>query len=131
MLQTPTDSNPMAGKLPPLKKLAPLTPEGLARTRQRLQSAKSSPPMQTMTTPIQKIDSTSSFERSRSAPVGPAQRRQLPEALLRLEPRPLSAYDVFDEITAAGFLGLTAACLKKSRQRRQGPDYTSTAPMDR
>jgi len=71
-------------------------------------------------------DVVPSFQRSRSAPVDQAQRRELPKTLLRLEPKPLSAYDenpVFDEITAARFLGLTAGCLKKWRQRRQGPDY--------
>jgi len=100
--------------------------DGIARRMASLLPSMASPYMQTKTMPLEKIDSTPSFDRSRSAPVGPAQRRQVPETLLRLEPRPLSAYDdnpVFDEITAAGFLGLTAHCLKKWRQRRQGPDY--------
>jgi len=104
----------MADRLPPIKKLVPLTPEALKRVRARRQAS------------LEKIDSTPSFNGSRSAPVAPAQRCQVPETLLRLEPRPLSDYDdnpVFDEITAARFLGLTAACLKKWRQRRQGPDY--------
>jgi hypothetical protein len=45
---------------------------------------------------------------------------------LRLEPRPLSAFDdnpIFNENSAARFLGISAECLKKWRQRNQGPDY--------
>jgi len=57
------------------------------------------------------------------APVGPAQRRELPATLLKLEPKPISAYDdnpVFDEAGAARFVGVTADCLKKWRHRKQG-----------
>jgi hypothetical protein len=110
----------------PLKKLLPLTPEGLKRARERLQAAKPSPPMQTEITPLEKIDSTPSLEPSRSAPVGPAQRRQVSATLLQAEPKPLSVYDdnpVFDQISAAHFIGVTTECLKKWRQRGQGPDY--------
>ena len=66
------------------------------------------------------------FAHSRAVSVGPAQSRELPARLLRLEPQPLSAYDdnpVFDEISAARFVGVSADCLKKWRQRKQGPDY--------
>jgi hypothetical protein len=104
----------MADRFPLIEKLLPLTPEGLKRSKARLQASR------------EKIDSTPSFKGSRPAPVGPAQRREIPATLLTLEPRPLSAYDdnpVFDEITAARFLAVTPACLKKWRQRRQGPDY--------
>ncbi len=61
-----------------------------------------------------------------SVQVGQAQRRELPGTFLQLEHRPLSAYDdnpVFDECSAARFLGVSADCLKKWRQRMQGPDY--------
>ena len=46
--------------------------------------------------------------------------------LLRRELPPTSANDdnpVFDEHSAARFVGVTADCLKKWRQRKQGPDY--------
>ena len=67
-----------------------------------------------------------SFAKSRSAPVSPAQRCELPATYLTLEPRPISAYDdnpVFNEIGAARLIGVTADCLKKWRQRKEGPDY--------
>src|SRR5689334_12547728 len=79
----------------PLKKLLPLTPERLKRAQQRWQLLR-------------------------------AQRREIPKTLLELEPRPLSAYDdnpVFDATSAARFLGISSECLKKWRQRGQGPDY--------
>ena len=66
------------------------------------------------------------FAKSRSAPVGPAQHRELPATYLTLEPRPISAYDdnpVFNENSAARLVGVTADCLKKWRQREEGPDY--------
>ena len=69
---------------------------------------------------------TLAFARSRSVPVGPAQRREIPEIYLTIEPKPISAYDnnpVFDERNAARLIGVTAHCLKKWRQRKQGPDY--------
>ena len=53
-------------------------------------------------------------------------RGQIPGVYLRLEPRPLSAFDdnpIFNENSAARFLGISAECLKKWRQRNQGPDY--------
>jgi hypothetical protein len=55
-----------------------------------------------------------------------AQRREVPATLLKLESRPLSAYDdnpVLDEAGAAFIVGVSADCLKKWRQRKQGPDY--------
>jgi hypothetical protein len=66
------------------------------------------------------------FSHSRSVPVGPAQRRELPATYLALEPKPILAYDdnpVFNEIGAAQLIGVTADCLKKWRHRKQGPDY--------
>jgi hypothetical protein len=63
---------------------------------------------------------------SRSVPLAPAQRSELPATYLQLEPRPLSAYDdnpVLDETGAAFIVGVTADCLKKWRYRKQGPDY--------
>jgi hypothetical protein len=45
---------------------------------------------------------------------------------LSLERPPVSTYDdnpVFDERGAAAYLGLSQECLKKWRQRNQGPDY--------
>jgi len=63
---------------------------------------------------------------SPSVPAAPAHRRELPATHLQLEPRPLSAYDdnpVLDEISAARVVGVSADCLKKWRQRKQGPDY--------
>jgi len=63
---------------------------------------------------------------SRSAPAAPAHCRQLPATLLLLEPLPVSAYDdnpVFDEYCAARFVGVSADCLKKWRQRNKGPDF--------
>jgi hypothetical protein len=55
-----------------------------------------------------------------------AQRQEVPATLLKLESRPLSAYDdnpVLDEAGAAFIVGVSADCLKKWRQRKQGPDY--------
>jgi hypothetical protein len=63
---------------------------------------------------------------SRSGPAGTAHCRQLPATLLVLEPLPVSAYDdnpVFDEYCAARFVGVSADCLKKWRQRNKGPDF--------
>jgi hypothetical protein len=57
---------------------------------------------------------------------GTAHCRQLPATLLVLEPLPVSAYDdnpVFDEYCAARFVGVSADCLKKWRQRNKGPDF--------
>jgi hypothetical protein len=76
--------------------------------------------------PVYSPDKIASFARSRSAPVAPAKRREVPEIFLTLQPRPVSAYDdnpVFNEINAARLIGVTADCLKKWRQRKQGPDY--------
>lgn len=53
-------------------------------------------------------------------------RNQIPGIYLDLEPRPLSAFDdnpIFNENGAARFLGISAECVKKWRQRNQGPDY--------
>jgi hypothetical protein len=79
--------------------------------------------------PVRRLSPTATLEpfaNSRSVPVGPAQRREVSPTLLRLEPQPLSAYDdnpVLDQTSAAFLIGVTADCLKKWRQRNQGPDY--------
>ena len=55
-----------------------------------------------------------------------ATRCEIPATLLDLEPQPLSANDddpVFNERSAAFFLGVSPDCLKKWRQRKPGPDY--------
>jgi hypothetical protein len=68
---------------------------------------------------------------SQPVPLSTAQRREVPATLLRLEARPLSAYDdnpVFEELSAARFLGIRADTLKKWRQRNQGPDYIQYGP---
>jgi hypothetical protein len=72
-----------------------------------------------------------SFANSRSAPVAPAVHRELPATLLKLEPKPLSAYDdnpVLDPVSAACFVGVTEDTLKKWRYRQQGPDYIQYGP---
>jgi len=102
----------MSRKFPPLEKL-PLIGE---------QRTAPSPPAPAITAEARREP----FANSQAAPVGPAQRRELPATLLKLEPKPISAYDdnpVFDEMSAARFVGETADCLKKWRQRKQGPDY--------
>ena len=98
------------------KNLEPIKPIPLpARTATRASSTVPSRP---------RVDSP-------AVPVGPAQRREIPATRLKLEPRPLSAYDdnpVFDEIGAAFLLGLKPDTLKKWRQRQQGPDYIQYGP---
>jgi hypothetical protein len=63
---------------------------------------------------------------SQTAPA-PPKRFEVPERYMRLElARPLIALDddpVFDVYAAGRILGVTAECLKKWRQRNQGPDY--------
>ena len=79
----------------PLREVRLLTPEGLKRMRERQEQIR-------------------------------AQRREFPTTFVKLEPMPLAAYDdnpVFDETSASRFLGISQACLKKWRQREQGPDY--------
>jgi len=85
--------------------------------------------MQKKMKPIEKIPSIApegNVDVSRSVSVAPAESCELPAAVLKLEPRPVSAYDdnpVFDQDSAARIVGVTADCLKKWRQRNQGPDY--------
>ena len=62
----------------------------------------------------------------RPAALGAPRRTHIPRVFLDLAPRPLLAYDdnpVFNEASAATFLGISAECIKKWRQRNQGPDY--------
>jgi hypothetical protein len=76
--------------------------------------------------PSQQSAAAQAAPRQQPVEIGPAQRRQLPGTFLQLEPQPLSFYDdnpVFDQISAAHLVGVTADCLKKWRQRGQGPDY--------
>ena len=80
---------------------------------------------------VSATDKLEPFANSQAAPVGPAQRRELPASYLALEPKPISAYDdnpVFNELGAAQLVGVTADCLKKWRQRKQGPDYIQYGP---
>jgi hypothetical protein len=61
----------------------------------------------------------------------PSRRTQIPGTYLRLERTPVSAYDdnpVFTEFGAAMYLGLSAECMKKWRQRNQGPHYIQYGP---
>jgi hypothetical protein len=57
----------------------------------------------------------------------PARRLVIPTRYMELEPpQPLSAINddpVFDTHAAAVLLGVTYECLRKWRQRNQGPDY--------
>jgi hypothetical protein len=68
-------------------------------------------------------------EANSSSPIGSAapKRTQIPERYSRLEPtRPMIAIDddpVFNAFAARRILGVTDECLKKWRQRNQGPDY--------
>lgn len=58
-------------------------------------------------------------------------RLQIPMAYLNVEPRPVWACNdnpVFNERGAAQLLGVSAECLKKWRQRDQGPDYIQYGP---
>jgi hypothetical protein len=53
-------------------------------------------------------------------------RREVPEKYIRVEPKPLSAYDdnpVLNEDGAAFVVGVSADLLKKWRHRNQGPSY--------
>ena len=62
---------------------------------------------------------------SSSNPARP-HRIEIPERYIGLEQPPLSAFDdnpVFNEYSAAQIVGVSAECLKKWRQRNQGPDY--------
>ena len=61
----------------------------------------------------------------------PSRCTQIPGTYLRLERPPVSAYDdnpVFTEFGAAMYLGLSAECMKKWRQRNQGPHYIQYGP---
>ena len=56
----------------------------------------------------------------------PPNRTQIPDLHLSLECWPLSAYDdnpVLNENGASILLGVSEECMKKWRQRDQGPDY--------
>ena len=58
--------------------------------------------------------------------LGAAHRTQVSERYHVVEPQPLSVYDdnpVFNEMGAAQIVGVSSGCLKKWRQRNQGPDY--------
>jgi hypothetical protein len=57
---------------------------------------------------------------------GAPRRARILGKYLSVEHLPLLAYDdnpVFNQYGAAEILGVTAQCLKKWRQRNQGPDY--------
>ena len=104
----------MQSKIPPIKPVPRIHDESAHRSQ-----------------PLKRALRTQVFANSPAVSVGPAQRREIPATLLKLEPRPLSAYDdnpVFDERSAALFVGVSADCLKKWRQRKQGPDYIQYGP---
>jgi hypothetical protein len=68
---------------------------------------------------------------SRSATLAAPHRRYVPRVFLDLAPRPPLAYDdnpLFNEASAARFLGISAECIKKWRQRNQGPNYLQYGP---
>ena len=68
---------------------------------------------------------------SRPAALAAPLRTHIPRVFPDLAPRPLLAYDdnpVFKEDSAARFLGISAECIKKWRQRNQGPDYLQYGP---
>ena len=68
---------------------------------------------------------------SRPADFAAPRRTYNPRVYLDLAPRPLLAFDdnpVFNEDSAARFLGISAECMKKWRQRNQGPDYLQYGP---
>jgi hypothetical protein len=51
---------------------------------------------------------------------------------LTVEPPPISTYDdnpIFDARGAAAYLALSTECLKKWRQRDQGPEYIQFGPV--
>jgi hypothetical protein len=67
-----------------------------------------------------------------SPPVLPDGRRlQIPMAYLDIEPKPVWACNdnpVFNQHGAAKLVGVSSECLKKWRQRNQGPDYIQYGP---
>ena len=74
---------------------------------------------------------TNEVNSPRSAALAASHRRLVSRVFLDLAPRPLLAYDdnpVFNEASAARFLGISAECIKKWRQRNQGPDYIQYGP---
>jgi hypothetical protein len=93
------------------KDIVPYPPKDLPSTAQPLSSSKASRPI-AETNP-------------------PPRRTQIFGTNLSLERPPVSTYDdnpVFDERGAAAYLGLSQECLKKWRQRNQGPDYIQYGP---
>jgi hypothetical protein len=68
-------------------------------------------------------DATPSSQPGSASP----KRTEVPERYIRLEPiRPMIAIDddpVFNEFAAGRILGVTDECMKKWRQRDQGPDF--------
>ena len=74
---------------------------------------------------------TNEVNSTRPATLPAPRRTYVPRVFLDLAPRPLLAYDdnpVFNEASAARFLGISAECIKKWRQRNQGPDYLQYGP---
>jgi hypothetical protein len=100
------------------KDIVPYPPKDLPSTAQPLSSSKAS---------------RSIAERNPHPPLDspPPRRTQIFGTNLSLERPPVSTYDdnpVFDERGAAAYLGLSQECLKKWRQRNQGPDYIQYGP---
>jgi hypothetical protein len=90
------------------------------RTRPSTAAPTQTPGTRGSTHPIAEANS------SRPAALAAPRRTHIPRVFLDLAPRPILAYDdnpVFNEASAATFLGISAERIKKWRQRNQGPDY--------
>jgi hypothetical protein len=95
------------------------------RTRPSTAAQTQTPGTRGSTHPIAEANS------SRPAALASPRRTHIPRVFLDLAPRPMLAYDdnpVFNEASAATFLGISAECIKKWRQRNQGPDYLQYGP---
>ena len=95
------------------------------RTRPSTAAQTQTPGTRGSTHPIAEANS------SRPAALAAPRRTHIPRVFLDLAPRPMLAYDdnpVFNEASAATFLGISAECIKKWRQRNQGPDYIQYGP---
>jgi hypothetical protein len=75
---------------------------------------------------VQSSTPTADAKGSPVAELAAPHRTQIPGVYLSIERPPVSAFDdnpVFNESGAAKLLGVSAECMKKWRQRNQGPDY--------
>ena len=94
----------------------------------------SNPPAAVQLQPLPLVPSTSSAIVPKAPlPNVPSATRctQVPDIYLTVEPPPISTYDdnpIFDARGAAAYLALSTECLKKWRQRDQGPEYIQFGP---